>query len=133
MREQLRYGRARERRMQPADVARDAVFEPQLPLLAQLHDARGSEALRMRGDAKQMPRPERRSLHGIGVPEGRLENDLVPVRDRHRAARLLVQPHLELEPARQVIDRWLQPVRHRQRKRCETRIALDLNPLGRDD
>jgi hypothetical protein len=74
------------------------------------HDQRDDErqALRVRGDAKEMPRRERRALHGIGMSECRLENDAVPLRDRHHAARLLVQPHLELEPAGDVFRGGLQ-------------------------
>ena len=102
---------ARERRMQPADVAPHRVREPQPLLLPQLHDAGGGEALRVRRDAKQVARRERRALHGIGVAERGLEHDAPAVRDRHRAAGLLVQPHLELEPARQIVDRRFQPGR----------------------
>ena len=43
-------------RMQAADILADRIVEPQLALLAQLHDAGGGESLRMRGDAEAVAR-----------------------------------------------------------------------------
>ena len=43
------------------------------------------------------------------MAERGLEDQSAPVRDRDRAARLFGQPHLVLDPARQVVERRGQP------------------------
>ena len=76
MREQLRDRHARDR----PDAARRricpaGIVELELALLAQLHDAGGGEALRVRGDAKAVARRERLAGREIGGTEGALEDD----------------------------------------------------------
>src|SRR3954471_21049911 len=73
VREQLRDRHARDRRMETIDVVAGRIVELELPLLAQLHDAGGGEALRMRGDAEAVSRGERFAGVEIGVTEASFE------------------------------------------------------------
>src|SRR3954454_13060526 len=77
VREQLRDRHARDRRMETIDVVAGRIVELELPLLAQLHDARGGEALGMRGDAEAVSRREGFAGVEIRRAEGPLEEDLV--------------------------------------------------------
>src|SRR3954452_5388275 len=105
VRKQLRDRHARDRRMQTIDVVAGRIVELELPLLTQLHDARGGEALGMRRDAEAVSRGERFAAVEIGMTEGVFEHDLVTTRDRDDAAWLLRGLHLEFEPARDVVER----------------------------
>jgi hypothetical protein len=94
------------------DVLPDRVVELELTLLAQLHHAGSGEALGVRCDAKAMPRGKRYAPGQIGVTERLLEDDPVLVRDDDHAARLLRHPHLEIDPARDVVESRLEPFLH---------------------
>ena len=96
----------------PSTKSPGRVVELELALLAQLHDAGGGEALRMRGDAEAVARRERFAGVEIGGAEGALQHDLAAMRDRDDAARLLRGLHLEFEPARDVVERGGEPAVH---------------------
>ena len=104
VREKLRDGRARDRRMQAVDIIAGRIVELELALLAQLHDAGGGEAFGMRGDAEAMARGQLFAGREIGVPNAR-SNTTLP-----RCAIATMQPgccealHLEFEPARDVVE-----------------------------
>jgi hypothetical protein len=66
----------------------------------------------MRGNPKAVAWRERRAPGKVGMAERRFAHDAPPVRERHDAARLLVPPHLELEPALEIISGRVQPPRH---------------------
>jgi hypothetical protein len=70
-----------------------------------------------------MARREALALDEVGAPERQLEDDAVLVRDGHQAARLLGGPHLELQPARDVVERSLQPFLHRGGPPCPVDVA----------
>src|SRR5215213_2019010 len=112
VREQLRDGHARDRRMQAADELPGSIVELELAMLAQLHNAGGGEALGMRGDAKAMARSERFAGVQIGKSERALQHHLVAIRNRDQAARLLRGGHLEFEPLRDVAESGFEPAIH---------------------
>src|SRR5205085_11920841 len=95
------------------DMPADRVVEMQMPGLAQLHDAGGGEAFRMRGDAEAVARRQRLASVEIGGAEGLFKDDLALVADRDDTTRLLGFPHLEFQPARDVVERRRQPFGHR--------------------
>src|SRR5205085_1579488 len=74
VREELRDRDARDRQMETIDVVAGRIVELELPLLAQLHDARRGEALRMRGDAETVPRRQLFTGVQVGVAEGALQH-----------------------------------------------------------
>ena len=84
--------------MQPGDILPDGIVEMQFVLLAQFQDRGGGEALRMRGDAKPVPRREFLAAAEIGMAERTFEHDAVAMRDRDDASGLFGYAHLEREP-----------------------------------
>src|SRR4051812_33279 len=98
MREKLRDGHARDRRMQVVYVVTGRVVELELALFAQLHDAGGGEAFGVRSNPEAMTRRERFTGRQIGRAKGPFEHDLLAVCDRDDAAGLLRGAlHLEFE------------------------------------
>src|SRR6185437_2679412 len=95
VREELSDRRLGDRLVQVADMLADGIVEPQPALLAQLHDARGGEALRMRGDAEAVARRQRQVLHQIGMAESALEDNPAALGDGDGATRLPGLAHLE--------------------------------------
>ena len=112
VREDLAERGAGNPRVQALDVVSDRIVELELTLLAQLHDAGGGVALGVRGDAKAMARREGGALGQIGVAERLLQDDPVLVRDGDHAARLLGHAHLEVHPARDVVEGRGEPFLH---------------------
>jgi hypothetical protein len=113
VRKQLGKRHPPQRRMQPLDVPPDRVVQPQPAFLAQLHHGGRGKALRMRSDPEAVSGRKAHALRQVGVAEGRFQNDLALVGSGHRAARLFVVAQLELEPAREVVQRGVHPLRHR--------------------
>ena len=83
----------------------DRIIELELALLAQLHDAGGREALRVRRDTEAMARRQALAFVQVGVAKRLVEHDAAAVGDGDHAAGLLGHPHLEFEPARDVVER----------------------------
>ena len=92
VRKHLRDGGFRDLRMQAFDILPDRIVEPQLALLAQLHDFGGGETLRMRSDPEAVARGEFFAGDEIGVAERVFGNDLAAMRDGDNTARLLRSP-----------------------------------------
>src|SRR5262249_25465618 len=110
--EQLGDGHPIHRGMEVADVIACRVVELEPLLLAQLHDAGGGEALRMRGDAKAVARGQGLAAHEIREAEGPLEHDLAAMCDGDDTTGLLRHRHLEVDPLRDVVERALEPAVH---------------------
>src|SRR5262249_1203692 len=100
-------------RVRPIPVIARRIVKLELALLAQLHDASGSEALRMRSDAEAVARRQRFASVEIGEAEGALQHDLAAMRDCDDATRLLRGLHLKIDPARDVVKRGGEPAVHR--------------------
>ncbi len=90
----------------------DGVVEPDLALLAQLHDAGGGEALGVRGDAEAVARGELLAGIEIGEAERMLGDDLAAVSECDEDAWLLDCRQLEFDPGADVVDRGSQPRVH---------------------
>ncbi|MGY3276418.1 hypothetical protein ACVJ5M_004015 [Bradyrhizobium sp. S3.7.6] len=112
VREHLRNRRLGDARMQAADMLADRVVEPQLALVAQLHDAGGGEALRMRGDTAAVARGEFFAGVEIGKTKGVLGDDFAAMGKCDDDAGLLECRLLEFDPGADVVDRGSQPRIH---------------------
>ncbi len=99
-------------RMQAADMLADGIVEPELALLAQLHDAGCGEALGMGGDPEEMARGELLAGVEIGETEGMLGDDLAAMDEGDDEAGLLDGRQLEFDPGADVVDRGSQPRVH---------------------
>src|SRR5258707_11564631 len=98
--------------MQAADILADRVVEPNLALLAQLHDAGRGKALRMRGDAEAMARGELLAGVEIGEAERMFGDDFAAMDECDDDARLLKCRLLEFDPGADVVERGSQPIVH---------------------
>ena len=96
----------------PLTYCPTGIVEPQLALLAQLHDSGGGETLRMRRDPEAVARGELFAGGEIGVAERVFSDDLAAMRDSDDAAGLLRASQLEFDPVADVADRGLQPWFH---------------------
>lgn len=99
-------------RMQVAHILADGIVEPELALLAQLHDAGRGKALRVRGDAEAVARSELLASVEIGKAERMLGDDLAAMNKRDHDAGLLEGRLLEFDPGADVVDRGSQPRVH---------------------
>ncbi len=66
----------------------------------------------MGGDAEAMAGGQWHAGDPIGVPEGAIEDDTAAMHDGDRAARLLGEPHLILDPLRHIVERGFEPRTH---------------------
>ncbi|MET4444749.1 hypothetical protein ABIB75_003026 [Bradyrhizobium sp. GM2.2] len=112
VREHLRNRRFGDARMQAGDMLADGIVEPELALLAQLHDAGRGKALRVRGDAEAVARGELLAGVEIGEAERMLGNHLAAMDEGDHDARLLDCGVLEFDPGANVVDRGSQPLVH---------------------
>jgi hypothetical protein len=96
--------------LEASDVGAGVVVELQPALLAQLHDRRRREALRVRGDPVPMPRRQRLAGIEISVAERSLPRQLALPCHRHGAAGLLGDAHLIAEPVGDVGESGREPV-----------------------
>jgi hypothetical protein len=112
VRKELRQRYARKPGMQSRDVAPDRIVQPQPPLFPQLHDRSGGEALGVGRDPEAVARRQSLARGKFGMAEGLFQNHVGVEGDGHYAAGLGVVAHLEFEPARDVIDGGVQPLRH---------------------
>ena len=112
VREHLRDRRLGDARMQAADILADRIVEPELALLAQLHDAGRGKALRVRGDAEAVARGQLLAGVEIGEAECMLGDDLAAMGEGDDDAGLLECRLLEFDPGADVVDRGSQPIVH---------------------
>jgi hypothetical protein len=64
------------------------------------------------GDAEAVARRQRDIAAKIGMADGEIEHYLAPMRNGDGAAGLLRLPHLELKPARDIVQRRADPFFH---------------------
>ena len=81
----------------------------QVARLAQLEYAGGGEGLGVRCHPEPVARRERYATRQVRVTKGQVEYQFSLVRDGDCSARLFGQAHLELYPARQVVQRSGEP------------------------
>jgi len=112
VREQLCDGDAREVPVQPLDMATDGIVQRQAPAFAQQHDASGGEGFGVRGDAEAVARGQRFGARQVGGSKSLFQNDATLMGDGDGAAREFRLPHLEFDPARNVVERGLEPGVH---------------------
>lgn len=112
VRQHLRNRRLSDARMQAADILADRVVEPDLALLAQLHDAGRSKTLGVRSDSEAVARGQLLAGVEIGEAEGMLGDDRAAMGECDDDARLLECRLLEFDPGADVVDRGSQPRVH---------------------
>ncbi|MGY4428991.1 hypothetical protein ACVWWO_001468 [Bradyrhizobium sp. F1.13.1] len=112
VRQHLRNRRFRDARMQAGDILANGIVEPELALLAQLHDAGRGKALRVRGDAETVARGELLAGVEIGEAERVLGDDFAAMGECDDDAGLLDCGVLEFDPGADVVDRGSQPIVH---------------------